>query len=277
MDRAIPVLKCRSTGNRVNGMWIRLRQIAVACEDLHSTGLDIGAVLGVEACYTDPGVAQFGLKNTLWPIGTQFLEVVTPTKENTAAGRYRNRRGGDTGYMVINQVDDINVRKARAEELGVRVAFHLHHPESGHEGIQLHPADTGGSFYELDQMMMEGGNEVGGPWHPAGKSWQPFVRTAHVSGISAAELQSPEPRRLAERWASIAELDVVDDADGNPTIAFENATIRVVEDTDGRGEGLGGIDLVTEGRDAIIEAAKQRGCYVSEDEVAVAGLRMYLR
>jgi hypothetical protein len=258
-------------------MWIRLRQIAVACEDLHKTGLDIGAVLGVEPCYTDPGVAQFGLKNTLWPIGTQFLEVVTPTADNTAAGRYRDRRGGDTGYMVINQVDDVAHRRARAEELGVRVAFDLHHPDAGHDGIQLHPADTGGSFFELDQMTMEGGETVGGPWYPAGKQWQPFVRKAQVSGISAAELQSPEPRRLAQRWASIAELDVHDDESGNPSIEFDNATLRFVEEADGRGEGLGGIDLTTEDRDTVLANAKTRGCYVSDDEVAVAGLRMYLR
>ena len=43
-------------------MWIRLRQIAVVAADLHRTGLDIGTVLGAEACFTDPGVKQFGLK-----------------------------------------------------------------------------------------------------------------------------------------------------------------------------------------------------------------------
>ncbi|MCP4222782.1 MAG: hypothetical protein GY773_05515, partial [Actinomycetia bacterium] len=59
-------------------MWIRLRQIAVVTEDLRKSALDIGTVLGAEACFTDPGVKTFGLKNTLWPIGTQFLEVVTP-------------------------------------------------------------------------------------------------------------------------------------------------------------------------------------------------------
>ncbi len=258
-------------------MWIRLRQIAVVAADLHKTGLDIGAVLGVEPCFTDPGVAQFGLKNTLWPIGTQFLEVVTPTEEGTAGGRYRDRRGGDTGYMVINQVDDIARRRERAAELGVRVAFDLNFPDSGHDGIQLHPADTGGSFFEMDQMTMDGGDEVGGPWYPAGKNWKPFVRTAQVSGISAAELQSPEPRRLAERWASIAELDVIDDAAGNPTMELDNATIRFVEASDGRGEGLGGIDLVTEDREAVLANARARDCYVSDDEVSVAGLRMYLR
>jgi hypothetical protein len=257
-------------------MWIRLRQIAVVASDLWSTGLDIATVLGVEACYTDAGVNQFGLKNTLWPIGTQFLEVVTPTTDGTAGGRYIERRGGDTGYMVITQVDDVTRRRERVAELGVRIAFDLDHRDQGHDGIQLHPADTGGSFFEMDQMTMTGGDEPGGPWYPAGKSWQPFVRTDMVSAISAAELQSPDPDTLARRWGDIAEIDPTTDSAGNQMLQLDNATLRFVEAVDGRGEGLGGIDVVTEDRDAVLAGAKQRGCYVTDEQVAVAGLRVNL-
>ena len=104
-------------------MWMRLRQIAVVTEDLRQSALDIGTVLGVEGCYVDPGVGAFGLKNTLWPIGSQFIEVVTPFREGTAGGRYRTRRGGDSGYMFITQVDDVAHRRSRAEELGIRTAL----------------------------------------------------------------------------------------------------------------------------------------------------------
>ena len=101
-------------------MWIRLRQIALVAADLQKVTTEIDGVLGVEACYTDPGVSVFGLKNMLWPIGTQMLEVVTPFKDGTAGGRYIERRGGDGGYMVITLVDDVARRRVRAEELGVR-------------------------------------------------------------------------------------------------------------------------------------------------------------
>ncbi|MEZ5235633.1 MAG: hypothetical protein R2749_23485 [Acidimicrobiales bacterium] len=257
-------------------MWLRLRQIAVVAEDLRRTGLDIGTVFGVEPCFTDPSVGVFGLKNTLWPIGTQFLEVVTPVQADTAGGRYRDRRGGDTGYMVITQCDDVEQRRAHMPTVGVRIAFDMHYPDHGHSGIQLHPRDTGGSFFEMDQMTMEGGNEVGGPWTPAGKNWKPYVRTDVVSGIAAAELQSPEPEALARRWSEIAEIDLGTDAAGNPSIELDNATLRFVEATDGRGEGLGGIDVITVDRDAVLAGARARGCYVSDDQVAVAGLRVYL-
>lgn len=256
-------------------MWIRLRQIAVVASDLLKVSTEIGGVLGVEVCYTDPGVKQFGLKNALWPIGTQMLEVVTPIAEGTAGGRYIERRGGDGGYMVITQVDDVAHRRARAAELGVRVAFDLKH-EGVHDGIQLHPADTGGSFFEMDQMLEPGGDEPGGPWYPAGKNWQPYVNTSRVSGIAAAELQSPEPDRLAQRWSDLAEIDLVADSDGNPTITLDNAQLRFIEDTDGRGEGLGAIDVTTTDRDAVLAAARALDCYVNDDQVAVAGLRVNL-
>ncbi|MCP3912882.1 MAG: hypothetical protein GY713_18245 [Actinomycetia bacterium] len=258
-------------------MWLRLRQIAIVAEDLYQTGLDISTVLGVEPCFTDPGVGVFGLKNTLWPVGTQFIEVVTPTQDGTAGGRYIERRGGDGGYMVITQVDDVQHRRQHAAELGVRVAHDLSYPDEGHDGIQLHPGDTGGSFFEMDQMTMEGGDAEGGPWHPAGRNWAPYVRTDSVSGISAAELQSPEPSALSARWASIAEIDLTADVDGHPVLQLDNAAIRFVEDTDGRGEGLGGIDVITENRNAILAGADARNCRVSDDQVMVGGLRVNLR
>ena len=257
-------------------MWIRLRQIAVVAGDLHKTALDIGAVLGIEACFTDPGVTRFGLKNTLWPIGSQFLEVVTPIADDTAGGRYMTRRGGDTGYMVITQVDDIARHRERAAELNIRIAFDLQSPDHGHDGIQLHPADTGGAFFEMDQMTLEDGDAQGGPWYPAGQNWKPFVRTLQVSAITAAELQSPDPDRLAKRWAEMAEIDLTTSADGDPTIELENASLRFVEATDGRGEGLGGIDVATEDRDAVLSNARARDCYVDDSQVNVAGLRIYL-
>lgn len=258
-------------------MWMRLRQIAVVTEDLRESALDIGTVLGVEACHIDPDVGTFGLKNTLWPIGTQFLEVVTPFQDGTAGGRYRARRGGDSGYMFICQVDDVARRKERAAELGIRTAFDLSMPEEGHVGFQLHPADTGGTFWEMDQMTGEGGDAVGGPWYPAGSAWEPFVRTDRVSGIAAAEIQSPEPERLANRWSDMAEIELGTDAEGHPQLEIDNATVRFVEDADGRGEGLGGIDVTCVDRDAVLTGAEQRGCYVDDERVDLVGLRINLR
>ncbi len=257
-------------------MWIRLRQIAVTTADLARTSADVQCILGVEPCFTDPGVGTFGLKNVLWPLGTQFLECVTPIQPGTAAGRYQQRRGGDTGYMVITQVSDVAARRAHVDRLGIRLALEMNSPTEGHVGIQLHPADTGGAFFEMDQMTEPGGDAVGGPWTPAGHCWEPYVRTERVRGIAAAELQSPDPQRLAERWSQIAQIDLSADSDGCPIIELDNATLRFAKENDGRGEGLGGIDVVTVDRSAVLADARTRGCYVDDSQVMLAGLRVNL-
>ncbi|HXZ86370.1 MAG TPA: hypothetical protein VEI82_12880, partial [Myxococcota bacterium] len=82
-------------GEYDRGMWLRLRQIAIVARELRPVVEDLRAVLGIEPCFIDPGVAAFGLENTLLPVGNQLLEVVAPTRAGTAGGRHLERRGGD--------------------------------------------------------------------------------------------------------------------------------------------------------------------------------------
>jgi hypothetical protein len=223
---------------------LRLRQIAFVAHDHEVVVGQLHDALGIEVAFRDPGVATFGLHNAVMPVGDQFIEVVAPTREGTAGGRYLERRHGDGGYMVILQSDHHAHRKQRVAELGIRTV--LQH--DGHEYLimQLHPADTGGSFLEIDEQI--GGEDIGGPWEPAGPNWQAARRTHVVTGISAAELQSPNPAALAERWSSILERPV-QSVGGLPTIGLDNAELRFVDATDGRGEGLGGIDLTAAASD----------------------------
>ena len=74
----------------------------------------------------------------------------------------------------------------------------------------------------------------------------------------------------------MAELDLGTDAAGNPTMQLDNAQVRFVEASDGRGEGLGGIDVTCVNKDAVLAAAKIRDCYVNDDLVMLAGLRVRL-
>src|ERR1700730_7899237 len=125
-------------------MSIRLRQICLVAAKLAPAIEDLKAILGLEVCFKDKGVEVFGLENSLMPVGSNFIEVVAPIKENTAAGRYLKRRNGDRGYMVICQCDSQETqrgRKARAAAMNIRVAWE-HESESFH-AMQLHPADTG--------------------------------------------------------------------------------------------------------------------------------------
>src|SRR5258707_2969890 len=99
---------------------MRLRQIALVASDLAAAQTDITGVLGVNYAYDDPGVGKYGLRNAVFPIGDTFLEVVSPNKPGTTAGRLLQKRGGDGGYMVILQVDDLLHARAPGRDAAAR-------------------------------------------------------------------------------------------------------------------------------------------------------------
>ena len=250
-------------------MWLRLRQIALVAKQLAPIVDDMREVFGLEVGYRDPGVKTFGLENAIFPVGSQFIEVVAPIQEGTAGGRYLERRRGDGGYMVILQCDEHAPRKRRIAELGIRKV--LEHDGKEYCVMQLHPRDTGGSFLEID--FQAGGEDPNGPWEPAGHNWKAAVRTEIVHAIAAAEIQSPDSQALAEKWSGILELPLKPDPSGNPSLRLQNATIRFVKDADGRGEGLGGLDLAVADRARLLANAQRRG-RLSGDTVTVCGMRL---
>ena len=255
-------------------MWLRLRQIALVAERLAPAEQDLTEVLGIRVCHRDPGVASFGLENILMPVGNELLEVVAPVRDDTAAGRYLMRRGGDGGYMVITQCDEHAPRRKRVQDLGVRVVNQFE--TRGFRNMQLHPKDTGGSFFEIDEQLGADAHRPDGPWDPAGPDWQSARRLDRVTGITAAEIQCEDPEHVARRWSEIAQIPVSREHE-HWQIALDNATLRFVPCADGRPEGLGGIDVATADRDAILEAAQERTAVSAPDQVRLCGLRINLR
>jgi hypothetical protein len=59
-------------------------------------------------------------------------------------------------------------------------------------------------------------------------------------------------------------------------VRLDNAGIRFVQDSDGRGEGLSGLDVVVADRPRLLAAAERRGLRVSDDVVRVCGMRFRL-
>ncbi|MGA1371937.1 MAG: hypothetical protein ACO3Z6_10080 [Pseudomonadales bacterium] len=254
-------------------MWLRLRQIALVAHELAPIEDAFADILGLRVCFRDPGVAHFGLENALFPVGNQLLEVVAPTRADTAGGRYLERRAGDGGYMVITQCDDHAPRRARVAALGVRIVNQFETHEF--RNLQLHPKDTGGSFFEIDEQLGANAHAVDGPWEPAGPDWQAFRALDRVTGIAAAEVQCDHPTAVAQRWADIAELPL-QHVNGHPTLALDNAQLRFVPCRDGRPEGLGGIDLMSSNREAVLARAKARGHVSGPNQIHLCGMRINL-
>lgn len=256
-------------------MSFTIRQICLVADKLQPVFEDFSRVFEIENCYSDPQVDFFGLENGLLPIGTDFIEIVAPIRDNTTAGRYIDRREGNGGYMVLLQTDSEEVQAfslTRAKEMGIRVAFEG--TLETYHFVQLHPADTGGSFLQID---WDSQNEHNGYWYNAGGNrWKEFVNRDVVSAIAAVELQAEEPILLAQRWGEILNIPVTNNKHGNPELVLNNGVIRVVMPEDGRGEGLGAVDLKVENRQKLLASAQARGLKTSDSQVTICGVRFNL-
>ena len=201
--------------------FLRLRQVCLVAADLEREAARIESTLGLEVCHRDPNVARYGLANVLFPVGTSFLEIVSPTRAGTAAGRFLERHGGRYGYMVILDCDDPERYRRRAESLGVRVANLIRHDD--YFGVQLHPKDTGAAMLECNSTV--GGADPMGPYGPAGPHWQRFIRTERTRSLLGVEIETPDVERIAERWAAILERPVQDLRNGKYRIALDAGAI----------------------------------------------------
>jgi hypothetical protein len=224
-------------------------------------------VLGISVGFHDEGVAVFGLRNGVMPVGEHFLEVVSPAKEGTSAGRYLERRQGDGGYMVIFQTHDLTQRRLRFADLGVRIAWEVALDDI--ETAHLDPRHTGGAIVSVDEAR---------PWESwrwAGPTWREHVRTGRVTGLAGVEIQSDDPEGLAKRWADIFELPLAEAGtmlrtDGGETIEFTQAA-------DDRGEGIRSVLVRAVDPEAIRKAAAARGLGIESDgAVVIAGTRFVL-
>ena len=248
--------------------FLRLRQVCLVAADLARETARIESLLGLEVCHRDPNVAKYGLENVLFPVGTSFLEIVSPTRAGTTAGRFLERHGGKYGYMVILDCDDPERYQRRAESLGVRVANVIRH--DAYFGVQLHPKDTGAAMLEFNSTV--GGADPLGPYGPAGPDWQRFIRSDRTRSMLGVELESPEPERLAERWASILERPVQKLGNRRCRITLDTRTIETVPSTSSESV-FAGVNLEVAGQAAIFAAAKAQGCAVGDGTVSACGMR----
>ncbi|NQV58363.1 MAG: hypothetical protein HQ502_01770, partial [Alphaproteobacteria bacterium] len=83
------------------------------------------------------------------------------------------------------------------------------------------------------------------------------------------------PDAVAERWAAVLDRPV-EQINGKPAIRLDNAHIRFAADTDGRGAGIGAIDILPANRDNILAMADKLGLRQSDDQLMLCGVRVNL-
>lgn len=243
---------------------MRLRQIALVARDLEPVVEELCSVLGLEVCFRDPGVGEFGLHNALMAMDDTFLEVVSPEKDGTAAGRLLERRNGDGGYMALFQTADLAAERPNIDALGIRVVWSADFPEA--KAHHLHPRDIGGAIVSIDQMTPPESWKWGGP------DWGNHIRTERIGAIAGAELQADDPKAMAERWASVLRSEAVQDGDAW-NVPLDGGVCRFVPDRDGRGEGISSVIVTVNDRDAVLAAAKERGLPYDANSVTLCGTR----
>ena len=245
---------------------MRLRQVALAAHDLTATSEPLCDVLGLEVAFRDPGVATFGLENAVMAVGDTFLEVVSPTQEGTAAGRWLARRGGDAGYMVILQCEDLAAARARAEAAGARVVWEVELP--GAASVHFHPRDVGGAILSFDAM------DPPESWRWAGPDWQQKVRTETAAKISGVGIAAPDPLKLAARWAELLGLPVTTAADGSAEISLEqDGRLRFVQGAAPE-PCVEELEFAVNDRSRFEDRARKRGVVDADGTVRIAGTRL---
>jgi hypothetical protein len=164
----------------------------LAARELEPTAARLSDELGLAEPYRDPGVEYFGLENAVFTLGDTFLEIVSPIRDQTSAGRLLDRRGGDTGYMCMFQVDDVAAARRRAAGLGVREVFEIGLDEITE--AHLHPADMRGAIVSISQP------DPPASWRWGGPDWEARSAPGSIAGITVAVA---DPAAARERWAAV--------------------------------------------------------------------------
>jgi hypothetical protein len=217
----------------------RLRQVALVVTDCETTAGQLQETFSWPAPFHDPGVGRFGLTNAVFAVGDTFVEVVAPVQAATTAGRYLERRGGDSGYMAIFQMPDLAEARRRVASAGVRVVWTADLADIA--GTHLHPKDVPGAIVSLDWANPPQS------WRWAGPEWTGRAPSHRSGGVCGLTVEVFEPAGAAARWAEVLGLTVTN-VDGTATIRLEDAgqQLRFMPASSGRGEGITEVRLTTE-------------------------------
>jgi hypothetical protein len=204
----------------------------VVAADCEGTAGRLQDTFGWPDPFHDPGVAEFGLDNAVFAAGDSFVEVVAPARDGTTAGRYRHRRGGDSGYMAIFQIPDLAAARRRLSELGIRVVWSADFPDIA--GTHLHPKDVPGAIVSLDWA------DPPESWRWAGPAWTGHAAPHTPGGVAGLTIEVKDPAGAAQRWASVLDLSAVhEDADGSHvSLPSAGQRLRFVPTGAGGNEGI---------------------------------------
>jgi hypothetical protein len=215
---------------------VRLRQAVLVATELEPIAAALRSALGLGEPFRDPGVGEFGLANVVFALGDCFIEIVSPIKPDTAAGRHLARHGGDGGYMVLFDLENLAAARERAQALGVRVVWQIDLPDIS--GTHLHPADMRGAIVSLDR------SDPYGTWRWGGPQWTGQVGTGAPGSLAGITVAVADPPAVAARWGEVLGVEVREDGE-RPLLGLEDAQVLFEQGADAAEEGISEIAVRT--------------------------------
>jgi hypothetical protein len=184
--------------------------------------------LGLDEPFRDPGVGEFGLHNAVFALGDCFIEVISPLRPGTAAGRHLERHGGDGGYMAIFDLEDLAGARERAARADVRVVWQIDLPDIS--GTHLHPADMRGAIVSLDESRPYG------TWRWGGPQWTGRTGRGAPGRLAGITIAVGDPPAVAARWGHVLGVPLLDGP--QPTLALDSAEVSFAAAASELDEGL---------------------------------------
>ncbi len=218
--------------------------MALAAQTLEPVRSQLMRLFDVPGDFSDEGVGEFGLHNSVMAMGDTFFEIVAPTQADTAVERSLEKaRAPVCGYMALFQVDDFQTFDRHIDELGLRKVWSVDRERVS--ACHLHPKDIGGAIVSFDEMRPPA------DWVWAGPDWRQQRAEAQVVGIGLA---APDPEALAKNWASVTQTSA--------RLAGDEYRIDYDDDTYatfGAGErpGVVRFDIEVPDREGVMERARQ--------------------
>ncbi len=249
--------------------YVRLRQICLAAADIARTEQVFNDVLGLEVCHRSE-LSQFGLENIMYAINGCFLEIVAPTKENTAVDRFLSRNNGRGGYMAIFDCADVDRHKRLAGEVGVEPIYERRNEKA--DLLQLNPKQTGATMMEFDHHYGDDG--LLGHYEWAGDDWHRFVNTGVTGDILGIEIASPDAAARAKHWAHICDRPVTTEG-GAGRITLDHGSIRFTERAGP--ELFTAIDLTAADPEDMKQRAAAAGCALTDAGFDFCGVEFRLK
>src|ERR1700677_4371021 len=134
----------------MNSLFTEIDHVAIAVNDLGAAIAWYADVFGAEVTHREV-VASDGVEEALVRVADSYIQLLTPTREDSPVAKYLAKRGEGLHHIAF-RVDDCAEALARVKESGARVIDDMPRPGSRNTTVAfIHPQDAFSTLIEIVQ------------------------------------------------------------------------------------------------------------------------------